>query len=244
MLRPLRALEPGPGPQRVRLVVAGRGPAGDPPAVRLRQRAGQRYHPAIVAQAAATLAEMFPGRFWVALGSGEALNEHITGTGWPDKQARNDRLLECVEVIQALLAGETVSHQGLVTVDRARLWSRPAVPPALLGAAVSPETAAWVAGWADGLITVNQPAGERLRRVVDAFRAEAAGKPMYLQVHPGLRRGRGHRPGQRRNSGAATCWTGRSPGSWRCPSSSRRRPGTCGPTTSARRCWSRPTRRA
>ena len=143
---------------------------------------GQRYHPAIVAQAAATLAEMFPGRFWVALGSGEALNEHITGTPWPDKQARNDRLLECVEVMRALLAGETVSHRGLVTVDRARLWSRPDVPPPLLGAAVSPETAGWVAGWADGLITVNQPA-ERLRRVVDAFRAGGAAKPMYLQVH-------------------------------------------------------------
>ena len=143
---------------------------------------GQRYHPAIVAQAAATLAEMFPGRFWVALGSGEALNEHITGARWPAKQARNDRLLECVEVIRALFAGETVSHRGLVTVDRAKLWSRPVVPPSLLGAAVSPETAGWVAGWADGLITVNQPV-ERLRRVVDAFRAGGAGKPMYLQVH-------------------------------------------------------------
>jgi alkanesulfonate monooxygenase SsuD/methylene tetrahydromethanopterin reductase-like flavin-dependent oxidoreductase (luciferase family) len=56
------------------------------------------------------------------------------------------------------------------------------VPPPLLGAAVSAETAAWAAGWADGLITVNQPV-ERLRRVVEAFRAGAAGKPMYLQVH-------------------------------------------------------------
>lgn len=144
---------------------------------------GQRYHPAIVAQAAATLAEMFPGRFWVALGSGEALNEHVTGTGWPDKRTRNARLLECVQVIRALLAGETVSHRGLVTVDRARLWSRPASPPPLLGAAVSAETAGWVAGWADGLITVNQPV-DRLRRVVDAFRAGGGdGKPMSLQVH-------------------------------------------------------------
>jgi probable non-F420 flavinoid oxidoreductase len=144
---------------------------------------GQRYHPAIVAQAAATLAELFPGRFWVALGSGEALNEHITGAKWPVKQARNARLLECVQVIRALLAGETVSHQGLVTVDRARLWSRPASPPPLIGAAVSPETAAWVGGWADGLITVNQPA-DKLRRVIDAFRAGGGdGKPMNLQVH-------------------------------------------------------------
>jgi probable non-F420 flavinoid oxidoreductase len=144
---------------------------------------GQRYHPAVVAQAAATLAELYPGRFWMALGSGEALNEHVTGTGWPVKADRDARLLECVAVIRALLAGETVSHRGLVTVDRARLWSRPPSPPPLLGAAVSAETAARVGGWADGLITVSQPA-ERLRRVVDAFRAGGGdGKPMHLQVH-------------------------------------------------------------
>jgi probable non-F420 flavinoid oxidoreductase len=144
---------------------------------------GQRYHPAIVAQAAATLAELYPGRFWMALGSGEALNEHVTGTGWPVKRDRDARLLECVTVIRALLAGETVSHRGLVTVDRARLWSRPASPPPLLGAAVSADTARRVGGWADGLITVNQPV-DRLRRVVDAFRAGGGdGKPTSLQVH-------------------------------------------------------------
>src|SRR5688500_12870837 len=82
---------------------------------------GQRYHPAIIAQAAATLAAMYPGRFWVALGSGEASNEHITGDPWPRKDVRNARLRECVDVMRALHAGEEVSHDGLVTVDRARL---------------------------------------------------------------------------------------------------------------------------
>src|ERR687897_3769873 len=77
---------------------------------------GQRYHPAIVAQAAATLTEMFPGRLWVALGSGEASNEHITGDGWPNKATRNARLRECVDIIRALLAGEVVDHAGLVRV--------------------------------------------------------------------------------------------------------------------------------
>ena len=81
---------------------------------------GQRYHPAIIAQASATLAAMFPGRFWVALGSGEAVNEHITGDRWPPKPERQARLLECVEVIRALHAGEEVTHHGLVHVDRAR----------------------------------------------------------------------------------------------------------------------------
>src|SRR4029078_12491866 len=80
---------------------------------------GQRYHPAIIAQAAATLGAMFPGRFWVALGSGEAMNEHITGGRWPRKHGRDAGLRECVDVIRALLAGEEVTHEGLVTVDRA-----------------------------------------------------------------------------------------------------------------------------
>ncbi len=144
---------------------------------------GQRYHPAIAAQAMATLADMYPGRFWAALGSGEAVNEHITGDRWPDKAIRDARLLECVDVIRALLAGEEVTNHGLVTVDRARLWSRPSTPPGLYGAAVSEATARTVGSWADGLVTVNQPA-DVLRRVLAAFR-EGGGdaKPALLQVH-------------------------------------------------------------
>lgn len=144
---------------------------------------GQRYHPAVIAQAIATLGELFPGRFWAALGSGEALNEHVTGGRWPAKPERVARLLECVEVIRALLCGEEVTHHGRVRVDRARLWSRPAVPPPLFGAAVSEETAALVGSWADGMITVNRPVPE-LRRVVDAFRdGGGEGKPVHVQVH-------------------------------------------------------------
>jgi coenzyme F420-dependent glucose-6-phosphate dehydrogenase len=144
---------------------------------------GQRYHPAITAQAGATLAEMFPGRFWMALGSGQALNEHITGDPWPCKAERNARLRECVDVMRALFAGETVSHDGRVRVDRATLWSRPETPPALVGAAVTPATAREVGAWADGLITVNQPV-ETLRRVLDAFREGGGeGKPVRVQVH-------------------------------------------------------------
>jgi probable non-F420 flavinoid oxidoreductase len=144
---------------------------------------GQRYHPAIIAQAAATLAEMYPGRFWVALGTGEASNEHITGAPWPDKATRNARLRECVDVMRALLAGEIVDHDGLVTVDRARLWTLPAQPPKLIGAAVSVATARWAGEWADGLVTINQPR-EQLERVVAAFREGGGeGKPVFLQVH-------------------------------------------------------------
>jgi coenzyme F420-dependent glucose-6-phosphate dehydrogenase len=144
---------------------------------------GQRYHPAIIAQAAATLNVMYPGRFWIAIGSGQLLNEHITGERWPAKAERNERLHEAAEIMRALWAGETVSREGHVTISEARLWTRPDEPPLLVGAAVTPATAAWVAGWADAMITVVQ-ADEQLDAVVESFRANGgAGKPMYLQVH-------------------------------------------------------------
>jgi probable non-F420 flavinoid oxidoreductase len=144
---------------------------------------GQRYHPAVIAQAAATLTELFPGRFWMALGTGEFSNEHITGAPWPNKAQRNARLGESVAVIRALLAGDVVDHDGLVRVDRARLWTLPDSPPPVLGAAVSCETAGWVGGWADGLITIAQP-HEALRRVLVAFRdGGGEDKPAALQVH-------------------------------------------------------------
>jgi probable non-F420 flavinoid oxidoreductase len=143
---------------------------------------GQRYHPAIIAQAIATLTEMYPDRFWVALGTGEASNEHITGDGWPRKEVRNARLRECVDIIRALLRGEEVSHDGLVRVDRATVYSRPAAPPPLIGAAVSEATAAWCAEWADGLITVNAPV-ETLRRMIGAYRDAGGRGDLALQVH-------------------------------------------------------------
>jgi probable non-F420 flavinoid oxidoreductase len=143
---------------------------------------GQRYHPAVVAQKIATLATMFPGRFWTALGSGEASNEHITGDRWPAKEERTRRLEECVDVIRRMLAGEEVTHEGLVRVDRARLWDRPDQTPALIGPVVTVESAARVAGWADGLITINAP-HERLRQIIDAYRGAGGGGPLVLQVH-------------------------------------------------------------
>ena len=144
---------------------------------------GQRYHPVISAHAMATVGAMFPGRFpWVALGSGEALNEHVTGARWPPKDIRMARLHECVDVMRALWAGEEVTHRGHVVVDRARLWSLPDEPPQLVAGAVSAETAAWAATWADGLITVNQPL-ETLERVVAAYRDAGGRGAVRLQVH-------------------------------------------------------------
>lgn len=143
---------------------------------------GCRYHPALIAQAGATLAQMYPGRFWLAVGSGELLNEGITGKPWPPKPERNARLLEAVTIIRALWAGEEVSHNGLIKIDRARLYTLPPVVPAIYAAALSPETARWAGAWADGLITVSAPR-EAQQRIIDAFQEGGGeGKPMVLQV--------------------------------------------------------------
>ena len=143
---------------------------------------GQRYHPAVIAQAAATVDDLFPGRFWLAVGSGEFLNEHITGDPWPPKRQRNARLREAADVIRALWRGDTVDHDGLVRVRAATLHTRTRTPVPLLGAALTQTTAEWMGEWTDGLIT----AGHRvapLRRVVEAFhRGGGRGKRLVLQA--------------------------------------------------------------
>jgi coenzyme F420-dependent glucose-6-phosphate dehydrogenase len=143
---------------------------------------GYRQHPAIVAQAAATLAEMFPDRYWLAIGSGQALNERITGEVWPAKDQRNAKLKECAEIIRALWAGETVTHRGLVKVEEAKLYTRPEKPPLLVGAAVTEKTAEWLGGWADAMITTSRKREETLK-MIDAFRRGGGeGKPIFLKA--------------------------------------------------------------
>ena len=143
---------------------------------------GQRYHPAVIAHASATLASMFPGRFWVALGSGENMNEHITGDPWPLKETRQQRLEECVDVIRRLHTGEEVTHHGLVTVEQARIWDVPEPPPPLIAPAISVETAGRSAAWADGLVTVNQP-HDKLSEMLAAYRDNGGRGKAILQIH-------------------------------------------------------------
>jgi G6PDH family F420-dependent oxidoreductase len=141
-----------------------------------------RYHPAVIAQAAATLENLYPGRFWMAVGSGEALNESITGAAWPSKAIRNERLREAVQVMRDLWAGEEVSSSGLVDVRQARLHTLPARAPRVLLAALSAGTARWGAPWADGLITVGTPSAP-VAQVIRAFREGGGeGKPVLVQV--------------------------------------------------------------
>ena len=80
---------------------------------------GYRYHPAVIAQAAATLEAMFPGRFYLGLGAGEALNEHIVGEYWPEAPTRLERLMESIEIIQKLFTGKKVKHRGRTSTSRA-----------------------------------------------------------------------------------------------------------------------------
>lgn len=146
---------------------------------------GWRYHPALLAQAIGTLAELFPGRLpWVAAGSGQALSEEIVGRGWPDKPERVARLEEGVRIMRALWGGETVDRpEGIIPTREAKLWTLPPTPPKIYGAALTVETAQRIGAWADGMITVNQDKN-KLSRMIEAFRAGGGdGKPLVLQVH-------------------------------------------------------------
>jgi coenzyme F420-dependent glucose-6-phosphate dehydrogenase len=144
---------------------------------------GWRYQPVVVAQAIATLGEMFPGRLpWVALGSGEAVNERATGLPWPSKQERNERLQSASGAIQTLLAGDRVSCEGPPAVLDARLWCHAPHPTQLMGAATSVDTARWLGSWANGLLTT-APDIESLTNIVNAFREGGGeGKPIHIKV--------------------------------------------------------------
>lgn len=138
----------------------------------------RRYHPAVVAQKAATVGVMSGGRFTLGLGAGENLNEHVVGA-WPHVAQRHDMLVEALDIIRPLLAGETVHHGGeYFEVPEAKLWDLPqaGVP---IGVAVSGRSSCEVAGeYADVMIAV-----EPKRALCEMFDAAGGGgKPRYGQV--------------------------------------------------------------
>ena len=154
VLGPLRAVERAPGRVRIRVELArrrARRPRRLPFGVVTAP--GQRYHPAITAQAIATLEAMFPGRFWAALGSGEAINEHVTGDAWPaegraGRAPARDASTSSVDCSRARRS----AHDGLVHVDRARIWSLPAgAAAAHRRRRLAPRRPRECAEWADGL---------------------------------------------------------------------------------------------
>jgi G6PDH family F420-dependent oxidoreductase len=130
-----------------------------------------RYHPAIVAQAAATIQMLSGGRFTLALGAGERLNEHVVGRGWPPVDVRHEMLEESVEAIRALWTGEWTTYRGRhVTVEDAKLHSLPDSPPDLLIAGSGPESFALAARTGDGMTAIEPEAG-----LVEQFRAAGGG---------------------------------------------------------------------
>jgi G6PDH family F420-dependent oxidoreductase len=113
-----------------------------------------RIHPAILAQAAATVGDMLPGRFWFGVGTGENLNEHILGDAWPEHAMRAAMLEEAVELIRRLWTGELIDHDGdFYRVSRARLYTLPEALPPILIAAGGEESARVAGRIGDGLIT-------------------------------------------------------------------------------------------
>ncbi|CAN5425797.1 LLM class F420-dependent oxidoreductase [soil metagenome] len=137
-----------------------------------------RYHPAIIAQAAATMGLLSEGRFALGLGSGERLNEHVVGEGWPGIVERHERLEEAVEIIQGLLTGEISTFHGeYFRLDHAKLFDRPKRKPDVIMAAGGPEAAKLAAEKTDGLI-VTEPKKELLQ-----VYAKNGGKgPRYAEV--------------------------------------------------------------
>jgi coenzyme F420-dependent glucose-6-phosphate dehydrogenase len=139
-----------------------------------------RIHPAIVAQAAATSAALMPGRFFLGLGSGENLNEHVTGARWPAADERQDMLEEAVRVIRQLWDGGYQTHRGrYFVVENARIYTLPEEPPPIYVAAAGTKAAELAAELGDGLIGVSPD-----EDVLKAFDAAGGGdKPRYGQLH-------------------------------------------------------------
>jgi G6PDH family F420-dependent oxidoreductase len=141
-----------------------------------------RTHPAIIAHAAATTAAMMPGRFYLGVGTGEALNEHITGEKWPPYDTRAEMLEEAVDIMRALWQGEDVSYEGAYySVENARIYTLPDEPPPVYLAASGPKAAELAGRIGDGLIC-SSPDEEIVKAFQEASGTGAQARPRYVQV--------------------------------------------------------------
>src|SRR5918996_2210310 len=138
-----------------------------------------RIHPALVAQAAATCAELMPGRFFLGVGTGENLNEHILGDPWPPYTIRRQMLEEAVEIIRLLWQGGIRSYQGhYYTVANAQVYTLPDEPSPIIFAASGPRSAKMAGRLGDGIIGISPDA--ELLKAFDA--SGGSGKPRYGQA--------------------------------------------------------------
>ena len=137
-----------------------------------------RIHPAIVAQAAATTAAMMPGRFFLGLGTGENLNEHIIGAGWPASDLRREMFEEAIDIIRRLWTGDEITHRGThYDVEDARLYTMPDEPPPLVIAASGRGAAELAGRLGDGFIGTSPD-----EEVIGAFQEAGGDGPMYGQI--------------------------------------------------------------
>jgi coenzyme F420-dependent glucose-6-phosphate dehydrogenase len=137
-----------------------------------------RIHPAVIAQAAATSAAMMPGRFFLGVGSGEALNEHITGERWPETEIRLEMLEESIAVMRLLWQGGNQSHHGkYYTVENARLYTLPDQPVQLMIGASGPKAAELAGRLGDGLISTSPD-----KEIVQTFQGAGGKGPIYGQM--------------------------------------------------------------
>jgi len=138
-----------------------------------------RYHPAIIAQATATLSCLAPGRVYLGLGTGEALNEYAATGMWPEYNEREERIHEAIDLIRQLWTGKEVTFKGkYYQTHKARLYTPPAQPIPLYMSALVPQSAAFAGKYADGLFTVGGKKPEIYRQLLKNFEqgAREAGK--------------------------------------------------------------------
>ena len=134
---------------------------------------GPRYHPVLIAQAWATMEEMYPGRPYLGFGSGESLNESPLGEDWPSPGGQVRRMEEALEIIHALFRGETVDGKGdYFSTKRAVLHTLPERRPPIYVSAFGPKAAAVAGRWGDGLWTLADP--EMAPDMIEAYRAAAS----------------------------------------------------------------------
>ncbi|KAB1910972.1 TIGR03557 family F420-dependent LLM class oxidoreductase [Micromonospora sp. AMSO31t] len=137
-----------------------------------------RYHPAIIAQAAATMALISDGRFTLGVGAGERLNEHVVGQGFPSVRGRHERLREALEIIRLLWQGGYQSYEGRhLQLEDARVWDLPETPPVIAVAASGRSSAAMAAELGDGLF-----ATEPKSSIVEHYQEAGGQGPRYAEV--------------------------------------------------------------
>ena len=143
-----------------------------------------RYHPAVIAQAAATVAYLAPKRFFLGVGTGEALNEYSATGQWPDYKIRQAQMAEAIELMRALWSGEKITHRGVYYQTRqAKLYTRPKEPIPVYISSMVPNSAHFAGKYGDGLITTGGEEPETYEKIFENFKAgskESGKKPTQM----------------------------------------------------------------